>query len=65
MNQGYENNKVSCLKQGGKISNFCLKQGQALKALVSSPTNNREIKIHVYHKQQMSDLSERISQNRK
>ena len=57
MNLGYENNKISCLKQGGKLSNFCLKQGQVLKALVSSPTSNREIKIHVYRKWQMSDLS--------
>ena len=38
MNLGYENNKVSCLKQGGKMSNFCLKQGQVLKTLGSSPT---------------------------
>ena len=38
MNQGYENNKVSCLKQGGKMRNFCLKQGQVLKTLGSSPT---------------------------
>ena len=39
MTQGYENN-ISCLKQGGKMSKFCLKQGQVLKALVSSPTSN-------------------------
>ena len=38
MNLGYENNKVSCLKQSGKMSNFCLKQGQVLKTLGSSPT---------------------------
>ena len=39
MNLGYKNNKVSCLKQGGKMSNFCLKQGQVLKTLGSSPTS--------------------------
>ena len=37
MYQGYENNK-----QGGKMSKFCLKQGHVLKALVTSPTSNRE-----------------------
>ena len=29
--ESWSYNKVSCLKQGGEISNYCLKQGQVLK----------------------------------
>ena len=30
-NESGSYNKVSCLKQGSEISNYCLKQGQVLK----------------------------------
>ena len=30
-NESGSYNKVSCLKQGGEMSNYCLKQGQAFK----------------------------------
>ena len=31
-NESGSRNKVSCLKKGGEMNSFCLKQGQGLKA---------------------------------
>ena len=31
MSQVHKIDKISCLKQGSEINNFCLKQGQVLK----------------------------------
>ena len=34
-NESGSQNRISCLKQGSEMSNFCLQQGQVLKALVA------------------------------
>ena len=34
----HQNIKVSCLKQGSEMKEFCLKQGQGLKVSADTPT---------------------------